>query len=197
MKKFLALMALSLSFNAHALTIDLVPSSSNVNLGDSLEVRAQISGLKTPSASALGVYDLNVLFDSSRFALSQIVWGDSALGNQLDLAGFGSLQLSDSSINGTINLFELSFDSALDLENLQAQSFTLFSLIFSSIHTGVGAFSLDVNSLGDAYGNNITADTINNTHVNVNSVSVPEPATNFLLLIGLIALGFARIKRQD
>lgn len=197
MKKFLALIALSLAFNAHALTIDLVPSSGQVNLGDSLEVRAQISGLKTPSASALGVYDLNLLFDSSRFALSKIVWGDSALGNQLDLAGFGNLQLSDSSINGTVNLFELSFDSVLDLENLQAPSFTLFSLIFSSIHTGVGAFSLDVNSLGDAYGNNLTADTINNTQVNVNSVSVPEPATNFLLLIGLIALGFTRIKRQN
>lgn len=199
MKKFFALIALglSLSLNSQALTIDLVPNANQINAGDVVKIDATISGLKTVGASSLGVYDLNVHFDSSRFIFNGVSWGDSVKGKQLDLNLFGSLQMSDSSNSGWLNLFELSFDDAWDLETVQASSFTLFSLIFSGIATGNGEFHIDVNALGDAYGNSLTADSLNNTNVNVKAMSVPEPATNFLMLIGLIALGFARIKRQE
>jgi hypothetical protein len=199
MKKFFALivLGLGLSLNALALTIDLVPSATQINTGDSLQLDAKISGLKTAGASSLGVYDLNVAYDSSRFVFSGISWGDRAQGNQLDLNHYGNLQVNDSSNSGWLNLFELSFDDAWSLEAFQANSFTLFSLMFSSITAGNGAFTLDINAIGDAYGNSLTIDAINNASVNIEAVSVPEPATNFLMLIGLIALGFARIKRQD
>lgn len=191
MKKFFAVMLLGFSLNSQALTIDLIPSNTQVNLGDSLQVEAKISGLNSTTASSLGVYDLNLQFDASRFAFNSVTWGDSVKGNQLDINHFGSLQMIDSSNSGWLNLFELSFDDALDLENLQADSFTLFSLVFSSIATGNGYFELDINAVGDAYGNSLNP-IVNNTDVNVAAVAVPEPATNMLLFIGLLALGFAR-----
>jgi hypothetical protein len=198
MKKFFALiiLGLGLSLNSQALTIDLIPSATQINSGDVLKLDATISGLKTAGALALGVYDLNIHFDSNLFAFNSITWGDSVKGNQLDLNHFGSLQMSDDSNSNLLNLFELSFDSAWSLETLQADSFTLFSVMFSNLTTGNGVFQLSVNALGDAYGNNLNADSINNTTVKVQAVSVPEPATNFLMLIGLIALGFARIRPQ-
>lgn len=199
MKKFFTLIALGLglSLNAHALTIDLVPSATQINTGNSLQLDAKISGLKTAGASSLGVYDLNIAYDSSRFVFNGISWGDSTQGNQLDLNHYGSLQVSDSSNSGWLNLFELSFDDAWSLETLQTSNFTLFSLMFSSVAAGTGAFHIDINALGDAYGNSLTLDSINNTSVNVKASSVPEPATNFLMLIGLVALGFARMKPQE
>jgi hypothetical protein len=198
MKKFIALAALGLSFsiNSHALTIDLIPSAAQLNLGDTLELQANISGLKTLNAPALGVYDLNINYDSSRFAVSSINWGDNIKGNQLDINHLGNLQLSDNSNSNWLNLLELSFDSAWDLETLQASSFTLFSIVFSSITAGTGVFSVDVNALGDAYGNSLTVDSINNTRATIKAVTVPEPTANFLIFIGLVALGFARIKKQ-
>lgn len=199
MKKFFALitLGLSLSLNSQALTLDLVSSAAQINSGDVIQIDAKISGLKTAGASSLGVYDLNIQFDNNLFAFNSISWGDSLKGNQLDLNHFGSLQISDSNTPGWLNLFELSFDDAWSLDALQADNFTLFSLLFSSTATGSGVFQLTVNALGDAYGNSITANTINNAKVNVKAASVPEPATNFLMLIGLIALGFARIKPQE
>ncbi len=197
MKKLLALLTLGISLNSQALTIDLVPSESQINSGATVQIDAKISGLKSQGATSLGVYDVNLNFDSSLFVLNSISWGDSVKGNQLDLNHFGSLQISDASNSGLVNLFELSFDDVWSLENLQANSFTLFSLVFSSIANGSGAFTLSANALGDAYGSGFNLDAINNTRVDVKAVSVPEPAINFLMLIGLIALGFARIKRQD
>ncbi|GGY80406.1 hypothetical protein GCM10011613_26790 [Cellvibrio zantedeschiae] len=199
MKKFLFIFALGLSFslNSHALTIDLVPAASQISAGNTVQIDAKISGLKTSGATSLGVYDVNVNFDSSRFAFNSINWGDSVKGNQLDLNHFGSLQISDSSNSGWINLFELSFDDVWSLENLQANSFILFSLVFSSIAPGTGVFHLDANALGDAYGNNLALTSTTDARVTVKAASVPEPATNMLMLIGLIALGLARVKPSD
>lgn len=197
MKKLLALIALGISLNTQALTIDLVPSATQVNSGNTIQIDAKISGLKTPGATSLGVYDVNVNFDNSLFAFSSISWGDSLKGNQLDLNNFGTLQISDNSTSGLINLLELSFDDAWSLDTLQANSFTLFSLVFSSIASGTGVFHLDANALGDAYGNGLTLASITAGRVNVKAASVPEPATNMLMLIGLIALGVARMKPSE
>ncbi len=197
MKKFFAVLVLGLSasLNSNALTIDLVPSTTHINSGDSVQIDAKISGLKSINASSLGAYDVNIGFDANRFAFNSLTWGDSLKGNQLDINHFGTLQMLDSSASGLLNIFELSFDSATDLENLQEDSFTLFSLIFSGVSIGTGAFTLDINAIGDAYGNNLSAN-INNTNVIINSASVPEPMTLMLFVIGLLALGMTRVKAK-
>ncbi len=198
MKKLFAslcALGLSLSLNAYAISIDLIANQSSVNVGDNIEVQVRVSGLNTVSAPSLGTYDLNLNYDANLFNVSSILWGDSTLGNQLDLTGFGSLQNSSSGL-GWLNAFEISVDEAVDLELLQAGKFTLFSVLLNAIAIGNGKFSLTTNTIGDAYGNDLLIDTINGTAVDIKGVSVPEPSS-FLLLIGMLAIVLLRAKMSQ
>lgn len=195
MKKLFAslfVLSLSLSLNANAISIDLIADQTAVNVGDSVAVQVRISGLNDASAPSLGVYDVNFNYDASLFNFSSIVWGDSTLGNQLDLSGFGSLQDSSSGL-GWLSALEISFDYAADLELLQAGEFTLFSVLLNAIAIGSGNFSLTTSVFGDAYANELSIDTFNGTTVNVGSVSVPEPSS-LLLLLGMLAVIALRAK---
>ena len=189
--RLFSIFCLGVSFNANAISIDLIADNTAINLGDSVEVQVRISGLD--GNPALGVYDVNFNYDASLFSLGNVSWGDTLQGNQLDLLGFGSLQDSNGG-NGWLNLFELSFDGAMDLEMLQAGEFTLFSILFNAIAIGHGEFSLTANALGDAYGNDLLIGSLTSTQVNVNSVSVPEPTSVLLLLLGLLAVAALRAK---
>ncbi len=188
-------LGLSLSLNANAISINLIANQANVNVGDSIEVHVRISGLSDASAPALGVYDVNFNYDASLFNFSSILWGDSTLGNQLDLGGFGSLQDSNSGL-GWLSALEISFDDAADLALLQAREFTLFSVLLNAISIGSGNFSLTANSIGDAYGNDLAIDTIKGTTVNVGNASVPEPSS-LLLLVGMLAIVVLREKMSQ
>jgi hypothetical protein len=199
MKKILtALLTIGMcfSFNANAVSIDLIANQTAVNVGDNLEVQVRISGLNDVSAPSLGDYDVNFNYDTSLFNFSSIVWGDSALGNQLDLSGFGSLQDVSSGL-GWLRVFEASVDDTLDLELLQAGEFTLFSVLLNATAIGSGNFSLTNNAIGDAYGNDVSIDTITGTTVDVGSVSVPEPSSMLLLLLGMLAIGALRTKMSQ
>lgn len=196
-KLFVSLFALglSLSFNVHAISIDLIANQTAVNVGDNLEVQVRISGLNDASAPSLGDYDVNFNYDASLFNFTGINWGDASLGNQLDLNSFGSLQDIGSGV-GWLRLFEASVDDALDLELLQAGEFTLFSVVLNAAALGSSTFSLTANALGDAYGNDVFIDTINDAQVTVGSVSVPEPSS-LLLLLGLLAIVVLRAKMSQ
>ena len=183
--RLFSMFCIAASFNANAISIDLIADNTAINLGDSVEVQVRISG--TEDDIALGTYDVDFNYDASLFNISSIIWGDALQGNQLDLLGFGSLQ-DYSNGSGWLNLFELSFDSAMDLEMLQSGEFTLFSILLNSIAIGSSEFSLTNTIFGDAYGNELSIDQINTTRVNISSVSVPEPSTIFLLLAGLLAI---------
>ncbi len=188
MKKVLALLVtlgLALSLNANAINIELTTDKNTLTLGDTLAIDVRISGLNHGSSPSLGAYDLDVNYDTNLFAIHSIMWGDATQGNQLDLMNYGSLQDSSSG-NGWLNLFELSFDSAADLNLLQAGEFILFTVLLNAIADGSSILSLTANSLSDAYGEELFIAPINNLSVVVNSVSVPEPSS-VLLLLGMIA----------
>lgn len=186
LRKFWVSLVLLFTVDAHAISIDLVADQASVNTGNLVSVAVNISGLNNTSAPSLGVYDLDITFDNNLFLLDNLVWGDSSKGNQLDLNGFGSLQSSNLSV-GLINLFELSFDDIASLNNGQAGEFTLFTLVFNAIAIGSGNFSLGANLLGDAKGEYLSLNTINNTQVAVTNVTVPEPSS-WLLMLGLVAV---------
>lgn len=186
LRKFWVSLVLLFTVDAHAISIDLVADQTSATTGNLVSVAVTISGLNNMSAPSLGVYDLDIIFDSSLFAFNNLIWGDSSKGNQLDLTGFGSLQSSNLS-TGLINLFELSFDDIANLNNGQAGEFTLFTLVFNAIAIGNGHFSLGANLLGDAEGEYLPLNTINNTQVTVTNVTVPEPSS-WLLMLGLVAV---------
>jgi len=194
MKKLLSVLltlGICFSFNANAISIDLIANHAAVNVGDNLEVQVRISGLTDASAPSLGDYDVNFNYDASLFNFTGINWGDASLGNQLDLNGFGSLQDIGSGL-GWLRVFETSVDDALDLESLQAGEFTLFSVVLNAAAIGSGNFSLTSNAIGDAYGNDILIDIITGTTVDVGNISVPEPSSLLLLLLGILAIGVLR-----
>lgn len=190
----LLILGMSLAMTTQAITIDLIPEYTQINAGDNLAVAVRISGLGDHNAPALGTYDVDFHFDSDRFDITDIIWGDRNLGNQLNLSGFGTLQ--DSQVSSSwMNVFELSFDDAQDLNWLQADEFTLFSVLLSASSMGNGGFSLSINAIGDAYGIDLPIDAIHNATVTVGRVSLPEPSS-LLLLISMLAIVLYRKTRK-
>lgn len=192
LKKFWVSLVLLFTVDANAISIDLIPNSNQLNVGEQLQIAVNIHGLDTGTAPSLGVYDLDVHFDANVFSFSAIHWGDASKGNQLDLNGFGSLQ-SITATHGLLNLFELSFDDSDSLNLLQAGYFTLFTLFFDAVDTGNGNFWLGLNDLGDADGQALVVDTVSNATVRVTHASVPEPSSG-LLLLGIIAMAALRLR---
>ncbi|MBW2390620.1 MAG: hypothetical protein JRG89_19635 [Deltaproteobacteria bacterium] len=167
--------------NAHALTIALEPSVSSVTVADSFDVALTISGLTAGAAPSLSVYDINVLFDSSVFAFSGVVFGDPVLGNQL---AFGFSLTDDEFIAGGVRVFELSFDPVATLNTLQAGAFTLATLSFDAIAAGTSTFNLNNVILGDAYGDPLRVDEVLDSSASV----IPEPSSAVLFVVGALVM---------
>jgi len=90
-----------------------------------------------------------------------------------------------------VNLFELSLDFPWDLDDFQADSFTLATLTFDTLAVGTSSLDIFVNALGGAWGDSLTAD------VQSGSISpVPEPATILLIGTGLFGLGYLKRKKR-
>lgn len=150
---------------AHAnpvLSID--PATQSVTRGDPVSFNIDIAGLG--NGLALGTYDLSLSFDPSLLVYSGIQFG-----TQLDLFGLGDIQ-SVTPGTGHVEIFELSLDSAADLNKLQSSAFTLATVTFNTLATGLGATGLSVYALGDASGNAISAQ-VNGASVSINAVPLP------------------------
>lgn len=173
-----------------AITISFNPVSSTVDLGAPAGAALIISGLGDAGAPSLGTFDLDISFNPTILSLSEVTFGDPLLGDQLDLFGSGSLTATTLG-SGTVNLFELSFDFADDLNTLQADSFTLATLTFNTLGHGTSTLTLSSNALGDAFGDPLFA-TLNNGDITV--APVPEPGTMILLGSGIAGFILGRKK---
>jgi len=169
------------SASAMAITIGFNPTDQIVNVGAPVSVGLTISGLGDFATPSLSTFDLDVLFDPTILAFSTAVFGD-----QLDLFGTGSIQKITPG-TGAVNLFELSLELPGDLDNLQKGSFTLAMLTFDTLALGTSPLSISINTLGDAEGQGLIADT------QVGSVAaVPEPGTLLLISSGLAGVAYLR-----
>ncbi len=169
---------------SQAILIELVPSASQLTLGEQAIVDVNISGLGDQIAPSLGTYDIAIGFDPGILVLDQVTFGSG-----LDVLGLGSLQDVDASLAGLVNLFELSLDSEADLESLQPSAFTLASLAFDTLATGLSPLTLSVSSVGDALGESLSV-----ISSGADIAVVPEPASWLLILVGVA--GFALASRR-
>jgi len=180
------------SISALAITIGFEPVSQEVGVGDPASVNLVISGLGDYSEPSLGAFDLDIHFDPTILAFDSATFGDPVLGDQLDIWGLGLNPMGASITSpGVLDIWEVSLDTADDLNNFQAGSFTLATLTFSTLTVGTSPLEIIINSLGDAYGNPLSLD------VQSGNISpVPEPATFILIGFGLGGIGILRRKRK-
>lgn len=171
------------SFGAGAIEIFVSPPSQSVQLGDTVMVDVEISGLGIGSAPSLGGFDIDVGFDTSLLSLSNVQYS-----NELDLGIFGSTQLDILSATG-VSVLELSFEDPSDLDSSQSAAFTLFSLTFNTIGLGTSLIDLTINDLSDPL-TFLLPSNVTNGAVTVTSpgTPVPVPATMALLAIGFLGL---------
>lgn len=177
--------------SAMAVAITITPATQTITLGDTAAVDIGISGLGNHAAPSLGVFDLDILFDPAILSFNSVVFGDPVLGDQLVL-GFGSITEVKTAV-GSINLFELSLESAADLDSLQPGEFILARILFNSLSAGDSALQVAVNDLGDANGAALTASV---SDANITVSAVPEPDALFLLTAGLLVIFLWRRKQQ-
>jgi len=166
---------------SQAALIEIVPSTSNLDLGESLEISLQISSLGAFVPPSLGAFDVDLTFDSSILSFDSESYGDPVLGDQLGIF-FPSITFT-TPMPGVVNLFQLSLDFPDDLDSLQSSRFTLVTLMFETIAAGASPLSMDVNALSDSFGVSLGVDTLG-AIVTVKDVrAVPEPSTPWLLLL--------------
>ena len=184
-----AILAFASSFApaANAVTLSVIPEGPAVNVGSTFSVDVMASGLVDGAAPSIGTYDLDLSYNSS-----VVSFASATFGTGLDVLGLGSIQELDSGTPGKVNVFELSLDSEADLNQLQNDTFKLFTLTFNAAAAGSTALGLTVNALGDAAGNSLDA-TLQNASVAV--APVPLPPAVLLLLSGLCALALTHTRR--
>ena len=106
-----------------SIVLELTPVAQTASRVD---IALQISGLGDGTTPSLSTFDVDVSFDAALLDFSNAAFGDPVLGDQLDLLSLGGNPLEALLTSpGLTNLYELSLDSVEDLDNLQADSFTL------------------------------------------------------------------------
>ncbi|WP_446809845.1 cohesin domain-containing protein [Methylomonas sp. 2BW1-5-20] len=157
---------------------------------DAIEIGLRISGL---GDDALGTYDFNIQFDPTHLAFASVAFGDPFLGDELDVFDLGGNSVAaDLLAPGVLNLFESSLDEPADLQALQADSFTLAIIRFNVLSSGSSELELLINSLADAGGDALSANT---APLTVNPVAaVPLPGMFWPMVAGFcVALKRLRV----
>lgn len=165
---------------------------ASTQMGSSVSIGIEIAGLvsdKDNGWPALSTYDLNIEFDNSHLKFSSVTYGDPVLGNQLDVFDFGDNDTEFlMSSPGVLNLYEISLDAPEDLNEEQADDFTLATLTFQALKQDSSQLSLIVNDLGDAAGELLTANLVTG-----NVTTVPVPAAFWMMVCGLAVLSRKKV----
>lgn len=181
---------------AHAISIGFDPVSSSVTLDDSFDVDIVISGLGDGEEASVSAFDIDVSYDSAVLDATAVIFGSLLGGGPL-------LSFQDAIFNpGFVDIAELSLLSSLDLDALQASSFTLATVTFHAIGIGDSLLNIPTEDMlpivgldiKDAFGFELDVTSIA-ANVTVEPRAVPVPGALPLLVIGLVSL-MGRICRK-
>lgn len=191
MKKTIIILLLTFSVvsvlivsHSSAYSLGFNPSSQTVGIGNPFDLPLSIDGL---SDISLGAYDISIFYDPTVLSFNSVAFGDPISGDQLDLLGVGIPITTTTSDTGTVNLFELSFNTIEELNTLQLDRFTLAVLNLTAITQGTTSVNISDYFLSDAEGRPIVA-SLSNAAITVTPAAVPEPSTALLLASGLVGV---------
>ena len=121
---------------ASAITINIVPDSQTVQVGDAFNLDVVVSGLSAAN-EIVSAYDLDISYDTSILNATAV-----SFGSYLDSPLYPSIQDSVLTNPGTVNIAELSFLFDDELALQQTDSFTLATLSFDALMAGVSAIGV-------------------------------------------------------
>lgn len=181
---------------ANAITIDFYPVNANVALGESFAVDVVVWGLPDaqPGGEIVSAFDLDVLYDANVLSASGFEFSDA-----LGLVGIDALT-SSSTQPGRIDFASVSFLDSSSLFGLQdLDRLVLGRLLFDAIGLGESLLTFDsftapgVLLVGTDPFTSLCLTSIGSARINVSEpVSVPEPATLWLMLSGIAYIAWSR-----
>lgn len=188
-KTAMAILLLSNSLYAISATINFNPSTTTIFLGNTFNVDVVISDLGNGSAPSLGAFDFDVNYDPTVLSFSGGIFGTG-----LDLFGLGSISGVTPGAT-SVNFFEISLDSEIDLNALQPDSFVLVSLAFNAIAVGNSQLSFGINDFADGAGDRLLINGIPGNALVSSASSVPEPAGVWLMGLGSVFFYIVKLRK--
>lgn len=177
MKKLIALCALLLSFASQATVVRIELDKAAYLPEELVQATVKVSGY----TDGLAGFQLNLSYLLSKLSLQSVTFGPH-------FSPFEPNETWFSQTGGKLTLAEMNYlDFAEDLAAIQGDEFTLVTLSFKVLQSGLHKLTLSNLLLTDAFFGS-TLDDVSVENAVVNS-DVPAPATALLLLPALLWLG--------
>ncbi|VAW55191.1 hypothetical protein MNBD_GAMMA06-21, partial [hydrothermal vent metagenome] len=152
-----------------ALTLSLSPNSQIIAPSGIATVDLVASDLGNFVAPTVGAFSIEILFDESIIAFDSVEYG-ALLGNPMNLFETDII----TTVNpDSVELDEFSFLADFELDALQPETFTLATLTFSGLLSGVSFLDFGFIDVSDAVGFTLTPSSLTPSEITVTAVPLP------------------------